>query len=42
VILNTLAIKENDETYNQPARFWARIFGINFAVGVVTREIPSE
>jgi len=28
-------------TYNDLARFWARIFGINFAVGVVTG-IPME
>ena len=41
VILKTLAIKKNDETYNQAARFWARIFGINFAIGVVTG-IPME
>jgi len=41
VILQTLAIKKNDETYNQAARFWARIFGINFAIGVVTG-IPLE
>jgi len=41
VILKTLALKKNDETYNQAARFWARIFGINFAVGVVTG-IPME
>jgi len=41
VILKTLAIKKNDETYNQAARFWAKIFGINFAIGVVTG-IPME
>src|SRR6516164_5272145 len=41
VILKTLAIKKNDETYNRAARFWAKIFGINFAIGVVTG-IPME
>jgi len=41
VILKTLAIRKNDETYNQAARFWAKIFGINFAIGVVTG-IPME
>jgi cytochrome bd ubiquinol oxidase subunit I len=41
VVLKTLAIKRNDETYNQAARFWAKIFGINFAIGVVTG-IPME
>ena len=41
VILKTLAIRKNDDTYNQAARFWAKIFGINFAIGVVTG-IPME
>src|SRR5450755_1701790 len=41
VILKTLAIKTNDDNYNQAARFWAKIFGINFAIGVVTG-IPME
>ena len=31
----------NKSTYNDLARFWAHIFGINFAVGVVTG-IPME
>jgi len=41
VILKTLAIRTENEHYNQAARFWARIFGINFVVGVVTG-IPME
>jgi cytochrome d ubiquinol oxidase subunit I len=41
VVLKTLALRHNDETYNQAARFWARIFGINFVLGVVTG-IPME
>jgi cytochrome bd ubiquinol oxidase subunit I len=41
VVLKTLALRRNDETYNQAARFWARIFGINFIMGVVTG-IPME
>ncbi|MBI2682300.1 MAG: cytochrome ubiquinol oxidase subunit I [Acidobacteriales bacterium] len=41
VALKTLAIWKNDERYNQAARFWAKIFGINFAIGVVTG-IPME
>ena len=41
VVLKTLALRRNDETYNQAARFWARIFGINFVLGVVTG-IPME
>jgi cytochrome d ubiquinol oxidase subunit I len=41
VILKYLAIKKKSEHYNNSARFWAKIFGINFAVGVVTG-IPME
>src|SRR6266498_4000871 len=35
------ALRTGDEKYNDAARFWARIFGLNFAVGVVTG-IPME
>ena len=35
------ALKTGDEKYNLAARFWAKIFGLNFAVGVVTG-IPME
>jgi cytochrome d ubiquinol oxidase subunit I len=41
VVLKWLGLRRNDETYNQAARFWARIFGINFVLGVVTG-IPME
>src|ERR1700682_5794616 len=41
VYLKTKALRTNDEHYNRAARFWGRIFGINFAVGVVTG-IPME
>ena len=41
VVLKTLALRRNDETYNRAARFWARVFGINFLLGVVTG-IPME
>lgn len=41
VIFKVLAIRLNDESYNEVARFWARIFGLNFAMGVVTG-IPLE
>src|SRR6266403_2211242 len=30
------ALRTGDEKYNQAVRFWAKIFGLNFAVGVVT------
>ena len=45
VVLKTLALGSKDENrrelYSQAARFWARIFGINFVLGVVTG-IPME
>ena len=41
VILKTLALKTKDERYAAAARFWAKIFGINFVIGVVTG-IPME
>ncbi|HXE75483.1 MAG TPA: cytochrome ubiquinol oxidase subunit I [Candidatus Xenobia bacterium] len=41
VILKTLALRRNDEHYHRAARFWAKIFAINFALGVVTG-IPME
>ena len=36
VVLKTLAIRRNDASHDRAARFWARIFGINFVLGVVT------
>jgi len=41
VYLKTKALRTGDEHYNRAARFWARIFAINFALGVVTG-IPME
>src|SRR5947209_6793089 len=41
VILKAFAVFKKNELYNNAARFWARIFAINFAVGVVTG-IPME
>ena len=41
VYLKTMALRTGDEHYNRAARFWARIFAINFAIGVVTG-IPME
>ena len=43
VVLKTLGLrhKNDSEVYNKAARFWARIFGINFVLGVVTG-IPME
>jgi len=35
------ALRTGEEKYNHAVRFWAKIFGLNFAVGVVTG-IPME
>jgi cytochrome bd ubiquinol oxidase subunit I len=36
VVLKTLALRTGDGHYEEAARFWHRIFVINFVVGVVT------
>lgn len=41
VIFKALALRTGDDRYDQVARFWAKIFAINFGVGVVTG-IPME
>jgi cytochrome d ubiquinol oxidase subunit I len=41
VVLKSIALFKQDESYNNAARFWAQIFAINFAMGVVTG-IPVE
>src|SRR5579875_1772632 len=40
-VLKTIALRTGEERWNRAARFWARIFGISFALGVVTG-IPME
>src|SRR5512137_50044 len=41
VILKAKALRSGEAAWDDAARFWTRIFGINFAVGVVTG-IPME
>jgi cytochrome bd ubiquinol oxidase subunit I len=41
VVLKSVALKTGSEQWDRAARFWARIFGINFVFGVVTG-IPME
>ena len=41
VILKWVSLRTGKEIYNTGARFWGKIFAINFAVGVVTG-IPME
>ncbi len=41
VMLKSLALWKNDERYASAARFWAKIFGVNFVFGVITG-IPME
>src|SRR5271154_6648465 len=40
-ILKTIALRTHDPRYDAAARFWAKIFGVNFVLGVVTG-IPME
>ncbi len=41
VVMKGLALRTRDSRWDDAARFWIRLFGINFAVGVVTG-IPME
>ncbi|HQQ77671.1 MAG TPA: cytochrome ubiquinol oxidase subunit I [Thermoanaerobaculia bacterium] len=41
VVMKALGLRKGGERWNDAARFWIRIFGINFAIGVVTG-IPME
>ena len=41
VVLKTVALRTGNHTYDNAARFWMKVFGINFVVGVVTG-IPME
>ena len=41
VALKTIGLRRNNPVYHESARFWGKIFGINFVLGVVTG-IPME
>ena len=41
VVLKTVALRSGSDEWDRAARFWGRIFGINFVFGVVTG-IPME
>jgi cytochrome d ubiquinol oxidase subunit I len=41
LVLKTVALGSGNEQWNRAARFWAKIFGISFTMGVVTG-IPME
>ena len=41
VAFKALALRRRDSSYDEIARFWSRIFALNFAMGVVTG-IPME
>ncbi|MHB1193661.1 MAG: cytochrome ubiquinol oxidase subunit I [Longimicrobiales bacterium] len=41
VLLKTWGLRTGDERYHRAARFWGKIFGLSFAMGVVTG-IPME
>jgi len=40
-VLKTIALRTGDDRYDRAARFWAKIFAVNFTMGVVTG-IPME
>jgi cytochrome bd ubiquinol oxidase subunit I len=40
-IIQTIGLQTGDQRYTKAARFWGTIFGINFAIGVVTG-MPME
>lgn len=41
VIFKAIALRTGNELYNESARFWAKIFAVNFAMGVISG-IPLE
>ena len=41
LVMKALSLRSGGERWNDAARFWIRLFGLNFAVGVVTG-IPME
>ncbi len=41
VVLKVIGLRTGKSAFNDAARFWIRIFGLNFAIGVVTG-IPME
>src|SRR6478672_9421281 len=41
LVMKVIAFRTGDTRYDDTARFWGRIFGLNFAVGVITG-IPME
>lgn len=41
VALKTIALRRNDSRYQEAARFWGKVFAVNFLIGVVTG-IPME
>src|ERR1700741_1064726 len=41
LVLKTIALRTGNPHYDHAARFWAKIFAVNFAMGVVTG-IPME
>lgn len=41
LVMKLIALKKSDDRWNKAARFWAKIFAVNFLLGVVTG-IPME
>src|SRR6266849_7686767 len=41
VVMKTMALRAGNERYTEAARFWGKIFAVNFLMGVVTG-VPME
>src|ERR1051326_8177212 len=41
VVLKAVALRTGSDAWNETARFWIRIFGLSFAMGVATG-VPME
>ena len=41
LVLKILALKTGEDRYNAAARFWGKVFGLNFGLGVVTELIAG-
>ncbi len=42
VVMKSLALRKDSAAWDRAAKFWGRIFGINFVFGVVTRHSCME
>ena len=41
-VMETIYVVKKDDFWKQTAKFWMKLFGINFAVGIATWNLNSE